>query len=200
MPGSTDKEHLSIIICGHAEKTWIAVFQLDRNARMRREQGNVEFKEETITLLSFNITSWRKQSMRAFEQKADIIALQETRISDAAKDGATRHAAANGFSAIWGKGMVLTRKHRGGRLVMQTEALCHQGGVGILAKKKRFDSLLAAGAAGKSSRIMYPCHLPVLRYRLRRSAMRQTFCDLGAAAKICFDHQPMLRACETSST
>ena len=43
----------------HANKTWIAVYQQERNARMKREQGNkdVEYTEETITLLSFNLTS-----------------------------------------------------------------------------------------------------------------------------------------------
>ena len=120
----------------HDNDTWIAVHQQSRNARMRNEHGNKEpeYAERIITLLSMNITSWKKQSMRAFEQGTDIIALQETRVSDAAKDGATKHAAAQGFSSVWGKGMVLTRKSRAGKMVMQTAALCRHGGVAILRK------------------------------------------------------------------
>ena len=95
-----------------SEDSWLAIHQADRNQRMRREHGNVEYKEKLLTLVSMNLTSWRKNSMRAFEQEADIVAIQETRISEVAKDAATRHAAAQGFHAVWGKGMKLTTYKR----------------------------------------------------------------------------------------
>ena len=57
--------------------SWLAVYQADRNTRMRREQGNIEYKERVLTLVSMNLTSWRKNSMRAFELEADIVAIHE---------------------------------------------------------------------------------------------------------------------------
>ena len=58
----------------------------ERNFRWHVGHGNI------VTLLSANITSWNKNSKAILAEGADILALQETRISKAAKTGARRTA------------------------------------------------------------------------------------------------------------
>ena len=40
-----------------SEEGWLAIYQADRNTRMKREHGNIEYKEKLLTLVSMNLTS-----------------------------------------------------------------------------------------------------------------------------------------------
>ena len=55
-----------------------------------------------LTLMSANVTSWKKNFNEIARLNPDIMALQETKVTKAAKPAANRAAGTGKLSVIWG--------------------------------------------------------------------------------------------------
>ena len=81
------------------------------------------------------------------------MALQETKVTKAAKPAANRAAASEKLSVIWGKPCDLLKKKREGKFVAETPWMGRQGGVAVLALDEF--GILAGGMEGKASCELY---------------------------------------------
>ena len=83
----------------------------------------------------------------------EIMALQETKVTKAAKPAANRAAGSEKLSVIWSKPCDLLKKKREGNFVAKTPWMGRQGGVAVLAKNEL--GILAGGMEGKASCELY---------------------------------------------
>ena len=105
--------------------------------------------DQLLRLASVNVTWWVTQDAEATALHADVVALQETRLSEIAKASAARLAHIRGYTAVWGKGCPTRRMHRKGVRVSATVSNCAHGGVGIMAKNSTCPGLVASGMMSK---------------------------------------------------
>ena len=126
------------------EKIFPRKSRKERNKSKKAENGNTN----QITLISANVTSWKKNFNEIARLNPDIMALQETKVTKAAKPAANRAAGSENYSVIWGKPCDQLKKKREGRTIAQTPWLGRQGGVAVMAKKEM--GILAGGMEGKS--------------------------------------------------
>ena len=119
----------------------------------REEAGRKETKAEKgnmneLTLISANVTSWKKKFNEIARLNPDTMALQETKVTKAAKPAANRAAGSEKLSVIWGKPCDLLKKKREGQFIAETRWMGRQGGVAVLAKNEL--GILAGGMEGKT--------------------------------------------------
>ena len=80
----------------------------ERNRKKRAENGNTN----ELTLISANVTSSKKNFNEIARLNPDIMALQETKVTKAAKPAANRAAGSENYSVIWGKPCDQLKKKR----------------------------------------------------------------------------------------
>ena len=114
------------------------------SAEMRSVVGNIK-------IISANITSWRKQGDHVMAWNSDIVALQEVRLTEAAKVGTNLHIGKKGYKGIYGKGMGAKFALKPGG--QKSAAFATEGGVAIMAKEKY--KLMAAGANSSEARALF---------------------------------------------
>ena len=131
------------------EKIFPKKSRKERNKSKKAENGNTN----QITLISANVTSWKKNFNEIARLNPDIMALQETKVTKAAKPAANRAAGSENYSVIWGKPCDQLKKKREGRTIAQTPWLGRQGGVAVMANKEM--GILAGGMEGKASCELY---------------------------------------------
>ena len=83
------------------------------------------------------MTSWKKNFNEIARLNPDIMALQETKVTKAARPAANRAAGSEKLSVVWRKPCDQFKKKREGKLVGETPWMGRQGGVAVLAKKKK---------------------------------------------------------------
>ena len=88
----------------------------ERNKFKKAENGNTN----ELTLISANVTSWKKNFNEIARLNPEIMALQETKVTKAAKPAANRAAGSEKLSVIWGKPCDLLKKKREGKFVAET--------------------------------------------------------------------------------
>ena len=129
---------------------------------------------EDITLVSANITSWKKRNQMVFDLKPTIAALQETRISEAVKQGVYRRAATMGYTATIGKSCNMSKRNKTQK---NTPFNCKQGGVMIISEDAACKGTISARTHSKEAMSLYE------QTRFVRCAV-----PLVIDSKICFLH------------
>ena len=111
---------------------------------MKASRGNI------IKLISANINSWNRHGEYILSNwKADILALQETRIGDMKKAGREIACRKKGYTPSFGKGQ------RNQYLQKKAAPTAVQGGVAVVAKDKTCPGMIAAGANSHAARALY---------------------------------------------
>ena len=121
----------------------------ESNKFKKAENGNTN----ELTLISANVTLWKKNFNEIARLNPDIMALQETKVTKAARPAANRAAGSEKLSVVWRKPCDQFKNKREGKLVAETPWMGRQGGVAVLAKKKL--GILAGGMEGKASCELY---------------------------------------------
>ena len=117
----------------------------ERNKFKKAENGNTN----ELTRISANVTSWKKNFNEVARLSPDTMALQETKVTKAAKPASNRAAGSEKLSVIWGTPSDQLKKKRKGKFVAETPWMGRQGGVSVLAKNEL--GILAGGMEGKAS-------------------------------------------------
>lgn len=87
----------------------------------------------SVTLLSLNVNSWKVHKNELLHA-ADLLVLQETRLTSKGQLDETKHIAAEKRSCLWGLPCPpVFFKRSGGRVARQASGVGKQGGVGIIS-------------------------------------------------------------------
>ena len=103
------------------------------NSVDRRENPQNPAFPSSVTLLSLNVNSWKVHKNELLHA-ADLLVLQETRLTLKGQHDETKHITGEKRSCLWGLPCPpVTFKRSGGRVARQASGVGKQGGVGIIS-------------------------------------------------------------------
>ena len=136
------------------------------SGRSLREQGREDYEEsktdgestpqdkEIITIMSNNITSWKKRGEAMMAEKTDVLAMQEVRLSPIGIRRARERMAKKGWNMVAGRGQGYQKTPKSGGVGAQRyqARTVRAGGVAVAASNGR--TLLKSGKAGGPAKML----------------------------------------------